>query len=90
MLRSRTTMIGLFFLLPFSGCQTRSNFHTDTPLAAATTATTSSTVVRVLSFNIAGDSKNWEARKSACYDVINTRQPDIIGFQELLPDNVQY
>jgi hypothetical protein len=49
-----------------------------------------STNIKVLSFNIAGDSKNWERRKSACYDLINTRKPDIIGFQELLPGNLQW
>jgi endonuclease/exonuclease/phosphatase family metal-dependent hydrolase len=44
----------------------------------------------VFSFNIAGDDKNWETRKSACYDVINNLKPDIIGFQELLPENLQW
>ena len=47
-------------------------------------------VISLISFNIAGDDKNWEARKSACYDVINTRKPDIIGFQELLPVNLKW
>jgi len=56
---------------------------------SAETAAASSTI-KVLSFNIAGDSKNWETRKSACYDVINTRKPDIIGFQELLPVNLKW
>jgi endonuclease/exonuclease/phosphatase family metal-dependent hydrolase len=46
--------------------------------------------IKVFSFNIAGDDKNWETRKSACYDVINTRKPDIIGFQELLPVNLKW
>ncbi|MHC4757532.1 MAG: endonuclease/exonuclease/phosphatase family protein [Planctomycetota bacterium] len=54
------------------------------------TASTASKVIKVLSFNIAGDSKNWQTRKSACYDLINTRKPDIIGFQELLPVNLQW
>ena len=44
----------------------------------------------LLSFNIAGDSKNWETRKSACYDIIKTRKPDIIAFQELLPVNLKW
>jgi len=47
-------------------------------------------VKSLISFNIAGDSQNWETRKSACYDVINTLKPDIIGFQELLPENLQW
>jgi endonuclease/exonuclease/phosphatase family metal-dependent hydrolase len=54
------------------------------------TIATASTIIKVLSFNIAGDSKNWQNRKSACYDVINTHKPDIIGFQELLPVNLQW
>jgi endonuclease/exonuclease/phosphatase family metal-dependent hydrolase len=49
-----------------------------------------STTIKVLSFNIAGDSEDWETRKPACYDVINTLKPDIIGFQELLPVNLQW
>jgi endonuclease/exonuclease/phosphatase family metal-dependent hydrolase len=57
---------------------------------SATTATTGSTNIKVFSFNIAGDDKNWERRKSACYDLINTRKPDVIGFQELLPENLQW
>ncbi len=57
---------------------------------SATIAAKGSTIIKVFSFNIAGDSKNWETRKSACYDVINTRKPDIIGFQELLPENLQW
>jgi endonuclease/exonuclease/phosphatase family metal-dependent hydrolase len=47
-------------------------------------------VMSLISFNIAGDDKNWENRKSACYDIINTRKPDIIGFQEFLPENLQW
>jgi endonuclease/exonuclease/phosphatase family metal-dependent hydrolase len=47
-------------------------------------------VMRLISFNIAGDDKNWETRKSACYDVINNLKPDIIGFQELLPVNLKW
>ena len=86
MLKSRTIMIGLLFLLPFTGCQTSSSY-TD---AGSTAATTGSTTIKVFSFNIAGDSRNWETRKPACYDVINTRKPDIIGFQELLPENLQW
>jgi len=50
----------------------------------------SADVLRLISFNIAGDDKNWETRKSACYDLINTRKPDIIGFQELVPVNLQW
>ncbi len=50
----------------------------------------SANVMTLLSFNIAGDSKNWEARKSACYNIINTCKPDIIGFQELLPVNLKW
>jgi endonuclease/exonuclease/phosphatase family metal-dependent hydrolase len=46
--------------------------------------------IKVLSFNIAGDSRDWQARRSACYDVINTLKPDIIGFQELLPVNLKW
>jgi endonuclease/exonuclease/phosphatase family metal-dependent hydrolase len=54
------------------------------------TASTASTIITVLSFNIAGDSRDWQTRKSACYDVINTLKPDIIGFQELLPANLKW
>ena len=88
--KSRTTIIGLLLLLPFTGCQTRSKFYTDARLTSVIATATGSTVIEVLSFNIAGDSKNWETRKSACYDVIDTRKPDIIGFQELLPVNLQW
>jgi len=86
MLKSRTALIGFLFLLAFTGCQTSSSY-TDT---GSTAATTGSTNIKVFSFNIAGDDQNWETRKSACYDVINTRKPDIIGFQELLPENLQW
>jgi endonuclease/exonuclease/phosphatase family metal-dependent hydrolase len=53
-------------------------------------ASIASTTIKVLSFNIAGDSEDWQTRESACHDVINTRKPDIIGFQELLPVNLQW
>jgi len=46
--------------------------------------------VKVMSFNIAGDSKNWNSRKQACLDLIVMQKPDIIGFQELLPVNLKW
>ena len=82
MLKSFTAMIGFVFLLPLTGCQTNSGV-TDTGSAVPVT-------LKVLSFNIAGDSENWDTRKSACYDLINTHKPDIIGFQELLPENLKW
>ena len=82
---SRTATVGLVFLLSFLGCQTSLR-----PSGSGLSSATDSTSIQVLSFNIAGDSKNWEGRKPACYEVIRTRKPDIIGFQELLPENLQW
>jgi endonuclease/exonuclease/phosphatase family metal-dependent hydrolase len=50
----------------------------------------SANVISLISFNIAGDDKNWEDRKTACYDVIDNLKPDIIGFQELLGVNLKW
>ncbi len=46
--------------------------------------------IKVLSFNIAGDSEDWEKRKSAVQKIIANEDPDIIGFQELLPGNLKW
>jgi len=81
----------LFSLLAFllvSGCS--SSTPKEKLRFVDTWQPTGNSNIRVLSFNIAGDSKNWQRRKSACYDVINSLKPDIIGFQELLPVNLQW
>lgn len=32
---------------------------------------------------------DWNTRKQSCYDLINKREPDVIGFQEMLPHQYQ-
>lgn len=75
-------LLALIALLQLVACQSNS----DKP----STIDTSAAGTTVFSFNIAGDSKNWEERKSACQEVITVYAPDIIGFQELLPINLRW
>jgi endonuclease/exonuclease/phosphatase family metal-dependent hydrolase len=49
-------------------------------------------VVKVMSFNIAGDveSMEWDERKEAVAGIIGQRRPDVVGLQEAILLNINY